>query len=90
MKKDLIFRAFEDETMPIQKELARLKEINQELIDITETYERNVLDRFDEIEQYGYICGTNAKKYNLQIIVDIGRLIYEWQNSNCDKSRFKD
>ena len=68
MKKDLIFRAFEDETMPIQKELARLKEINQELIDITETYERNVLDRFDEIEQYGYICGTNAKKYNLQII----------------------
>jgi hypothetical protein len=36
LKKDLIFRAFEDETIPIQKELSRMKEIKQELIEKVE------------------------------------------------------
>jgi hypothetical protein len=36
LKKDLIFRAFEDETIPILKELARMKVIKQELNDKVE------------------------------------------------------
>jgi hypothetical protein len=36
--------------LPIEKELGRMKVIKQELIEKTDTYEREVLDRIDEIE----------------------------------------
>ena len=41
-----------------------MKEIKQELSDKVETFQRDVLDRVDEIEQYGHISLINSKKYS--------------------------
>jgi hypothetical protein len=66
-KIDLINQAFEEEVADIKKELKRIKLIKQELWDEIEAFQRSLLERIDELEQYGNITALESKKYSNKI-----------------------
>ena len=44
-----------------KKTVKRMKEIREELLDLTETYQKNVLERTDELEQLGQLEAGHSK-----------------------------
>ena len=44
-----------------------MKEIREELLDLTETYQKNVLERTDELEQLGQLSAEHSKVFSKKI-----------------------
>ncbi len=57
-----------------KKTLKRVKQINQELLNLTETYQKNVLERIDELEQLGQFVAGQAKDFSKKIL-EISKLV---------------
>ena len=61
VKVNQIIDAYEQEVASTKKTLKRAKQIKEELLDITETYQKNVLERTDELEQLGQLTPASSK-----------------------------
>ena len=51
-----------------KKTLKRMKEIKEELINITQAYQKNVLERTDELEQLGQLVDWHSKEFSKKIL----------------------
>ena len=51
-----------------------MKEIREELLDLTETYQKNVLERTDELEQLGQLEAGHSKQFSKKIL-DLSKLV---------------
>ena len=51
-----------------KKVLKRVKEINMELLEMTETFQRKVLDKTDELEMLGQMTSIESKQFSKQVI----------------------
>ena len=60
--------AYEQEAAAAKKTLQRAKQIKVELVDITEAYQKNVLERTDELEQLGQFSGEQSKVFSKKIL----------------------
>ena len=56
-----ITAAYQEEMAVAKKTFKRMKEIREELLDLTETYQKNVLERTDELEQLGQLDAGRSK-----------------------------
>ena len=63
-----ITEAYEKEAEVKKKTLQRAKQIKVELVDITETYQKNVLERTDELEQLGQLSAQQSKVFSKKIL----------------------
>ena len=63
-----ITEAYEQDTVVTKKTLQRAKQIKVELVDITETYQKNVLERTDELEQLGQLSAEHSKTFSKKIL----------------------
>ena len=57
-----------------KKTLKRVKMIKKELLDLTEAYQKNVLERTDELEQLGHFEAYCSKEFSKKILA-LGRLV---------------
>ena len=60
--------AYEQEAAALKKTLQRAKQIKVELVDITEAYQKNVLERTDELEQLGQFSGEQSNVFSKKIL----------------------
>ena len=63
-----ITESYEQEMAGTKKTLKRMKEIKEELINITEAYQKNVLERTDELEQLGHLVDWHSKEFSKKIL----------------------
>ena len=54
--------------------MIRVIEIKKELLEITETYQRNVLERTDELEQLGHFTAGHSKLFSKKIL-DLSNIV---------------
>ena len=69
-----ITEAYEQEMAGIKKTFKRVKQIRVELLDLTEGYQKNVLERTDELEQLGQLKTQSSKNLQKKII-DLSKLV---------------
>ena len=69
-----IIEAYEQEASGTKKTLQRAKQIKVELLEITETYQKNVLERTDELEQLGQLPIGHSKVFS-QKIIELSNLV---------------
>ena len=60
--------AYEQEAAAAKKKLQRAKQIKVELVDITEAFQKNVLERTDELEQLGQFSAEQSKVFSKKIL----------------------
>ena len=58
----------------IKKTFKRVKQIRVELLDLTEGYQKNVLERTDELEQLGQLKTQSSKDFQKKIL-DLSKLV---------------
>ena len=63
-----ITQAYEEEMAGRKKVLKRVKEINMELLEMTEAFQRKVLDKTDELEMLGQMTSIESKQFSKQVI----------------------
>ena len=63
-----ITEAYEQDMAGKKKILQRAKQIKVELVDITETYQKNALERTDELEQLGQFSVQQSKVFSKKIL----------------------
>ena len=63
-----IAEAYQQEAAGTKKTLQRAKQIKVELLDITETYQKNVLERTDELELIGQLPAGYSKVFSKKIL----------------------
>lgn len=51
-----------------KKTLKRTKQIKEELLELTEIYQKNVLERADELEQLGQMEAARLKEFSKMIL----------------------
>ena len=59
-----ITEAYQQEAADTKKILKRAKQIKVELVEITEAYQKNVLERTDELEQLGQLPIGHSKVFS--------------------------
>ena len=59
-----ITQAYEEEMAGRKKVLKRVKEINMELLEMTEAFQRKVLDKTDELEMLGQMTSIESKQFS--------------------------
>ena len=69
-----ITKAYKQEMADIKKTMNRMKQIKDELKDLTEKYQKNVLERTDELEQLGHLVDWQSKEFSKKIL-DLSRLV---------------
>ena len=52
-----------------------MKEIQQEWLEKVEKFQRDLIDRVDEVERFGHIAPYQSKQYSKQIIQTIGLIV---------------
>ena len=67
-KIEKITEAYQQEIAGTEKTLKRVKIIQEELLELTETYQRNVLERTDELEQLGHLEAGRSKEFSKQVL----------------------
>ena len=65
---------YEQEMSSTKKTLKRTKEIKEELKDLTEVYQKNVLERTDELEQLGQLPAGQSKDFSKKIL-ELSKLV---------------
>ena len=69
-----IIEAYEQETASTKKTLKRAKQIKIELVEITEIYQKNVLQKTDELEQLGLLEAARSKDFS-NLILKLSNLV---------------
>ena len=59
-----ITKAYKQEMADIKKTMNRMKQIKDELKDLTKKYQKNVLERTDELEQLGHLVDCQSKEFS--------------------------
>ena len=59
---------YDQEMAGTKKTLKRIKIIKEELVELTETYQKNVLERTDELEQLGQLADWHSKEFSKSIL----------------------
>ena len=73
-KKIKIAETYEKEVEGTKKTLKRMKQIKLELMEITETYQKNVLERTDELEQLGELEAARSKEF-AKMILNLSKIV---------------
>ena len=65
---------YEQEMAGAKKILKRVKVIKEELFELTEIYQKNVLERTDELERLGQLAAGYSKVFSKKIL-DLSNLV---------------
>ena len=63
-----ITEAYQQEMEGRKKTMKRVKQINKEFLDLTHTFQTNVLDKIDELEQLGVLPAEYSKNFSKKIL----------------------
>ena len=73
-KIDKITEAYQEEMAETKKTLKRVKQINEELLFITEKYQKTVIERIDELQQLGQLEATRSKHFS-KVILSLSNIV---------------
>ena len=69
-----VTEAYEKEAASAKKILKRAKYIKVELFEMTEIYQKNVLERTDELEQLGQLSAEHSKAFSKKVL-ELSKLV---------------